>query len=229
MLNSKEFSDLFYSERIQDEGVYNPSKLVTVAKCITLLPTTGKVLDIGCFNGFVLDILKEKGYDTYGVDASKTAVDFCNQKGHKALEGDLENEIPFENDYFDSVIGMEIIEHLADTDTFIREIKRVLKPNGVLVFSTPNFFSLSRRIMTLFGINPYFEASFTYPPKMAGHLRFYTHNLLSDFLVHHNFKVTNVSSDLVNLSSDGKFYSKFLAEAFPKIGRGVIIQCQNIK
>jgi len=229
MLSSKEFSDLYYSSLISEIGLYNSTKMVTIDKCISMLPSSGKVLDIGCFNGYVLDLLKEKGYETFGVDASKSAVAICCEKGHKVLECNLEKEIPFEDSHFDAVIGMEIIEHLADTDSLIREVKRVLKPDGVLVLSTPNFFSLSRRLMTLLGINPYFEASFSFPPKMAGHLRFYTHDLLSDFLKFHNFKITILTSDMVNFSSSGSVFSKFLADLFPKLGRGVVVQCQNLK
>ena len=229
MLNSKKFSDTYYSNLLHARDTYNPGKMISVNKCISLLPKSGKILDVGCFNGFVLDLCKNKGYETYGVDASKEGVELSTSKGHKVLEANLEENIPFDDNYFDAVLGLEIIEHLADTDSFLKNIKRVLKPNGVLIFATPNFFSLSRRVMTLIGINPYFEASFSFPPKMAGHLRFYTHKLLEDFLEFHGFEVVYSGSDLVNFNSSGNLFSTKLAELFPRIGRGVIIKAQNIK
>jgi 2-polyprenyl-3-methyl-5-hydroxy-6-metoxy-1,4-benzoquinol methylase len=202
---------------------------ITIKECLKLLPSSGSVLDIGCFNGYFLDILKEKGFETYGIDASTEAVKICNSKGHKTVELNLEEHIPFEENFFDAITGLEIIEHLADTDTLLKEIKRTLKPNGILIFSTPNFFSLSRRIMTLIGINPFFEASFSFPPKMAGHLRFFTPNLLNDFLKYHNFNVTHLGSDVVNFNLRGTLFSTKLAQLFPKIGRGIVISATNIK
>ncbi len=229
MLNSKDFSQVYYSDLLSAKNIYNKNKLVTIEECLKLLPATGKVLDIGCFNGFFLDIIKNKGYQTYGIDASSDAVSLCNSNGHHTVEANLEEKIPFDDSFFDAITGLEIVEHLADTDTLMKEIKRVLKPNGILIFSTPNFFSLSRRIMTLVGINPYFEASFSFPPKMAGHLRFFTHNLLNDFLSYHDFKVRYTGSDVVNFNSSGTLFSTKLAQLFPKIGRGIVISATNSK
>ena len=229
MLNSKEFSQVYYSDLINNQDIYNQNKLITIFESMKLLPKNGKVLDIGCFNGYFLDLLKDKGYETYGVDASTSAVAQCVKNGHLAFEANLEESIPYEDNFFDAVTGLEIIEHLADTDTLINEIKRVLKPGGILIFSTPNFFSLSRRLMTLFGINPYFEASFSFPPKMAGHLRFFTHNLLEGFLKNHNFEINYSGSDVVNFNSSGTLFSTKLARIFPKIGRGIVISATNNK
>ena len=97
--------------------------MISVNKCISLLPKSGKILDVGCFNGFVLDLCKNKGYETYGVDASKEGVELSTSKGHKVLEANLEENIPFDDNYFDAVLGLEIIEHLADTDSFLKNIK----------------------------------------------------------------------------------------------------------
>jgi len=229
MLNSKDFSQIYYTNLLSVENIYNKNKLITIQECLKLLPSRGRVLDIGCFNGYFLDILKEKGYETYGIDASTEAIKICNSKGHKTIEANLEENFPFEDNFFDAITGLEIIEHLADTDNLLKEIKRTLKPKGILIFSTPNFFSLSRRLMTLFGINPYFEASFSFPPKMAGHLRFFTHNLLNEFLKYHSFDVNHLGSDVVNFNSTGTFFSKKLAQLLPKIGRGVVISATNIK
>lgn len=152
-----------------------------------------------------------------------------SKKGLNVVVVDAERQLPYEDNYCDAVTSLEVIEHLADTDNFLKEIKRVLKKDGILILTTPNFFSLVRRLMTLFGINPYFEASFTYLPHMAGHLRFYTHDLLEKYLDHIKFKILVSTSDVINFSKEGKFFSKFLAKLFPKFGRGVVIKALNIK
>jgi len=224
MLNSFSFSEGYYSDLV-DSTIYNENKMVTVNKVISLLPKEGKILDLGCFNGYILEKINELGnYELYGLDASTAAVEACQDKGLNVSLVDLESGIPFEDNTFDAVIGLEIIEHLADTDFFLNEINRVLKTNGKLILSTPNALSLPRRIMTLFGINPYFEASFSFPPNMAGHLRFFTPEILNGLLEVRNFKVGFLGSDLVNFSSNGRFYSKFLADLFPNLGRGIIVE-----
>jgi methionine biosynthesis protein MetW len=230
MLNSKSYSDKAYSLRISS-AKYSMSKLTTFNQILGMIPNQGKLLDIGCFDGFLLEMVKERysSIEVYGVDASAEAVRICNEKGLNVRECDVENILPFPDNFFDTIVAVELIEHLADTDNFLNEVKRVLKRDGYLILATPNFFSLARRVMTFFGINPYLEASFSYPPDMAGHLRFYTHDLLKDFMTYSNFEVISSSSDVVHFSSDGKLFSIMLAKIFPKLGRGVIMKSRNIK
>ena len=134
-----------------------------------MLPSRGRVLDIGCYNGYLMEKILEKGseYDVYGVDASKESIRLCTLKNLKVFETDAENKLPFEDDFFDVITGLEVIEHIVDTDSFLNEIKRVLKRDGILILATPNVLSLSRRIMSLLGINPFFEASFSFPPEIS--------------------------------------------------------------
>lgn len=225
MLNSASFSDKFYSVYVSNNSKYTKNKLVSVQKVISLLPEKGKVVDLGCSDGFVLEEIRNKGsYEVYGLDASTKSVDISRGKGLNVSIADLEKPFPYSDNFFDAVIGLEIIEHLADTDFFVDEIKRVLKPGGCLILCTPNALSLPRRLLTLIGLNPFFEASFTYPPRMAGHLRFFTPAILKGHLESRGFKVNYLGSDLVNFSKNGILYSTFLAGIFPNLGRGIIIR-----
>jgi 2-polyprenyl-3-methyl-5-hydroxy-6-metoxy-1,4-benzoquinol methylase len=227
MLDSFSFSNESYSKNITND-VYTDNKMVAVRKVISNLPEKGRILDVGCFNGFVLGLIRQKGeYDLYGVDASEKAVSHCNSIGLNVTNTNLEKPLPFDNDYFDAVIGLEIIEHLADTDFFLEEIKRILKPKGTLILTTPNAVSLPRRVLTLIGISPFFEASFTFPPNMAGHLRFFTPKLLKGLLETRGYRVSLLESDVINFSNDGNFYSTILANIFPNLGRGIIVTAKK--
>ena len=86
-------------------------------------------LDIGCGTGY--------GTVGTGIDIDSEAIVFA-KKHHKAefIIGSALN-LPFKNKIFSSVTSFEIIEHIKDYKKYLSEIKRVLKPNGILILSTP--------------------------------------------------------------------------------------------
>lgn len=100
------------------------------------------ILDIACGVGYGSLYLREKGAKiVYGVDISQDAIDYAKSKYYKnGIEfkvGNAEN-IPLENSMFDIIVSFETIEHLKDEKRFLQEVKRVLKKNGLAIFSTPN-------------------------------------------------------------------------------------------
>lgn len=106
-----------------------------------------KVLDIGCFIGtdlFMLPKIKE-GAKFWGVDISQSAISHACLLAKKRKEESLEflvmdvnKEMIFEDNLFDIVIALELIEHLENPKRFLQEVKRVLKKGGILILSTPN-------------------------------------------------------------------------------------------
>lgn len=199
-----------------------------VVQIIKLVGTGNKVLDIGCFNGVIGEKVIENGNEVFGIDASSEAVAQAKMRGVKAVVGDLEEKFPYEDGVFDVCVSGEILEHIVDTNFFMREVRRVLKPNGHLVLSTPNAASLGRRLILLFGRNPYFEAAFNFPPSAsAGHVRYFVKGLLVSFLQDKGFEVIELTSDRVNLSASGSLGSEALARALPTLGRVLIVRAQR--
>ena len=105
----------------------------------------GKALEIGFGTLANLLMLKKKGYDCTGIEVSKFAVKFANKfikknqiKGIKTLECKNLANLPFENNSFDLIIGLQCIYYNTNIDEVLTEIKRVLKKNGIYIFS---FFS----------------------------------------------------------------------------------------
>jgi len=100
------------------------------------------VLDIACGTGFGSKILKEKGAGTvFGVDLSEEAIDFASKKyvgnGLKFMIGNI-LKIDFPGNIFDVIISFETIEHIKDGEKALSELRRVLKPKGLLIISSPN-------------------------------------------------------------------------------------------
>jgi len=146
----------------------------------------GKLLDIGCYDGTLASQFLPKR-DVYGLEGHIKACELAVQKGVQAQSVDLEKGIPFKDQYFDTVIAAEIIEHLYDTDQFIKEIKRVLKDNGVLVMSIPNVACFTNRIKMLFGGYPRYAE---YRAEgAAGHIRVYTGPVIKRQLIENGFDV----------------------------------------
>lgn len=99
------------------------------------LPQGGKMLDVGCGTGAVMEFLKNKG-EVEGVDMSDTALNFCRQKNLKVEKG-LANEMPYSTDTFDAVFALDVLEHLDNPAGAVKEAARVLKEGGLFVATVP--------------------------------------------------------------------------------------------
>lgn len=97
----------------------------------------GKLLDFGCGNGTFLLKMKEREWETYGLDFDHKAVEYCVSKGINAKMGDLNNNY-FENDFFDAIVLTHVIEHVHEVDELLQQFKRILKKGGKLIIATPN-------------------------------------------------------------------------------------------
>ena len=206
-----------------------PSRLGVILSKIRKAEAPIKLLDIGCYDGHVGILLKNKfgkKCQIYGVDAAPNSVKLALKNGIQAKLCDVTKGISFESNMFDYVFAGEIIEHLYDTDFFLEEIKRVLKPNGILIITTPNFISFGRRIYYLFGKGAFMEQSFTLPERAAGHIRFFTFDSLKELAMMHNFEPEVIFSDTVNFP---RFRIDLLAKIFPRMGQSIIAFLRNKK
>ncbi|WP_165585301.1 bifunctional 2-polyprenyl-6-hydroxyphenol methylase/3-demethylubiquinol 3-O-methyltransferase UbiG [Roseococcus sp. SYP-B2431] len=99
------------------------------------------VLDVASGEGYGSALLGKVARSVVGVDIDKESVDFANRnylsKGVSFQLGDA-TSLPVASQSVDVVVSFETIEHVADQDAFLREIKRVLRPDGILVMSSPN-------------------------------------------------------------------------------------------
>jgi len=154
-----------------------------------------RMLDVGCGDGSFIRQFQDK-CQIFGLDRSKKAIEKVNELGLNGIKLNISSEkFPFENEYFEIVYMGDVIEHLLNPDFAIMEIKRVLKPEGFLILSTPNLACWYNRLLLLFGIQPMFTEvssigvfgrSGTLP---VGHLRLFTLRALRAFLSFHGFKI----------------------------------------
>ncbi len=99
-----------------------------------------KILDIGCSIGSLVGFLAGRGYTgLYGIDISGDAIAACRKGGLKNVFVMDATKLKFPDKKFDVVIASDIVEHIEDHDSAIREFGRVLKPGGKLLVFVPAF------------------------------------------------------------------------------------------
>lgn len=96
-----------------------------------------RMLDAGCGAGGNMEFMGKYG-TVFGIDISKEMVEYCRTVGLKVSHGSVCN-IPFEDGDFDVVLCLDVLEHIADEQVVVKELKRVVKPGGILIFSVPAF------------------------------------------------------------------------------------------
>lgn len=108
--------------------------------CIDYIRENSLILDAACGSGFGAELLSEKAQTVYGIDISKDAIDYANQRHKKDnivfLKGDIK-KTKFKNDFFDASISIETLEHLHDRDLYLQELKKLTKNDGRVIISTP--------------------------------------------------------------------------------------------
>lgn len=102
-----------------------------------------RILDSGCGNGRLFKILKEKKVNYYGIDFSEKLIEMAKNKFPEAkfLVADCLN-LPFPDNFFDKVFSISVFHHIPSQELrvqYLKEIKRVLKPGGILILRVWNF------------------------------------------------------------------------------------------
>ena len=100
-----------------------------------------RILDVGCGTGANLQMLSEFGA-AEGVDVSTEALDFCRARGLSKVKQGAAESLPYEDASFDLVTGLDVVEHLDDDVAGLREMRRVLRPDGRALLFVPAFMFL---------------------------------------------------------------------------------------
>lgn len=100
-----------------------------------------EVLDLGCNNGYGTAHIAKRAHRVVGIDVSEKAIKSAIAEHsapnitYRMVDG---GELPFEDNSFDLVTSFQVIEHVDDVPRYLREVKRVLRASGQVIFTTPN-------------------------------------------------------------------------------------------
>lgn len=100
-----------------------------------------QILDVGCGTGANLMMLGQFG-DAHGIDISHDALAFCRARGLERLRHGAAEKLPYEDGTFDLVTALDVVEHLDDDLAGLKEMRRVLRPDGRALLFVPAFMFL---------------------------------------------------------------------------------------
>ncbi len=132
-------SDSYYAPWIEEQRERRKQMWKKRLKTLNSLSgKKGRFLDVGCAEGLFLQIAQEDGWDVTGTEISKFAAEHGRDKfGLNVMHGEL-SEMKFPDNSFDAVTMWHVLEHTADPVAVLREVRRILKDNGVFILAIPN-------------------------------------------------------------------------------------------
>jgi len=114
---------------------------------IVRLRRGGRLLDVGCATGFLLEVAQEQGFEPFGLDPNPQAVRLARSRfGDRVQQGELDAGV-FEGVAFDVVTLIDVLEHVPDPAALLASVRERLAPGGVLAAVLPNSASLVRRLL----------------------------------------------------------------------------------
>jgi SAM-dependent methyltransferase len=137
MANAKEIYHNYYDG--QSTAIGGEERFTWVSTVLLKGIADKDILDVGCGEGSLLAMLRGKGNRVYGLEASDSGREASAQKGINCQSTDISRDVfPFNDNMFDVVTCLEVLEHVENPYHALVEMKRVLRDGGMLVVSIPN-------------------------------------------------------------------------------------------
>ncbi len=131
------YNPIRYTQDRRPKSNY-PKKLISyLNKSFLKRYKHGSILDLGCGRGDFFEEFKDLNFDTHGIDISVSESFYSN---HNIIIQDIDGHLlPYPDNSFDIIFNKSVIEHIKNTDIFISECFRILKPNGICITLTPDW------------------------------------------------------------------------------------------
>jgi SAM-dependent methyltransferase len=142
-----EYSDGVYQEYIRAREL----KYVTFRARLALIQryvSSGRLLDVGCACGYLVDAALQAGYDAYGIEFSAAAINQASPEARqRILLGNIDQLKVETLGQFDVITAFDIIEHSLVPLQFLSQLRTLLRPGGCLVLTTPDTRHILRFLM----------------------------------------------------------------------------------
>ena len=174
----------------------------------------GKLLEIACFDGYLLNKFKNDGWEVYGCDPSSMTKEVVDNFGKERIANDFFTGKTFSPESFDVIVFRNLLEHLYDIHSFINDVSFCLKKGGRIFVDVPNV----NEMLDIGGFGTFFHQ----------HLSYFSMITLSRFLAQHGFVIEQSYAGNPNLfvsaiktgvihTTDSKFPIKIAEERKPHL------------
>lgn len=180
------------------------------------------LLDVGCSSGAFMTAPRARGCDVQGVEPAPKAAKSAEAAGFSVFCGTLEQSA-FPEASFDAITVLEVIEHLRDPLSLLRECRRILKADGVLAIGTGNAGSLTLRVLGA-------DWDYLQIRRHGGHVSFFNPRSIRMLAQRTGFVVERIRTRRVSLAVDGagsRFRDRALKATAEIIGGLVAITGQG--
>lgn len=195
-----EFKNIYSSKTGYHAKLENKidKKFLRIIKYIEKTGLKGNLLDVGCSNGKFMRFSRERGFNPKGVEINRDSARIAAEKGLDVFVGEL-HKANFPENYFSVVRLGDVLEHVPDPVGLIKECRRILKEDGILIVSTPNidcFWAKLTKSLHNFLKIPW---PVLIPPY---HLFLFSEENLKNLLSKLNFKILDISFSNCSLRHD---------------------------
>jgi len=172
-----------------------------------LVPQRGRLLDVGCSKGLFLEVARAEGWDAVGIELNRNAVEEARARGLDVHQGEVADQ-PFEAASFDVITLFDLIEHARDPRATLAACHRLLRPEGILVVTTPDIGGLVPRVTYWLFARTLGAWEHPTPP---GHLFQFSRKTLIQMLANSGFTVAARRSEHIPIAySVGKLENSIL-------------------
>lgn len=147
----------FYASRADYHQMTNASKGVgrhpQVELLLQRIKPTDRVAEFGCGGGEVLQRAGQRAKQAIGFDIGSIALGKARARpgNHRVIQSDVAN-VPLPSNYADIAYSFEVLEHVWDPASVLREMVRVVRPGGTIIVTTPNGFSMDMHLRLRLGV-----------------------------------------------------------------------------
>lgn len=163
-----------------------------------LVPTRGRLLDFACAAGYFFEQALKRGWDAHGTDLGMWTKEAARARGVPNLHVGRLIDLHFPDHHFDVVYAAQVLEHLPAPNEDLAEIRRILRPGGLLYVDVPNY----RTLPIILGRDDFLLNT---PPQ---HINYFTSRSLRTLLQSAGFRDVRITS------SDGLKWENLIGRSF---------------
>jgi len=131
----------FYAQTVSPAQIAEYDRIL--AELIALLPGCGRLLDVGCAGGYFMQRATHAGFEAHGIDLAPWVEALAIRRGVANVRTGLLRDVRFPDSSFDVVHASQVLEHIPQPVEELAEIRRILRPGGLLYINVPNYQCLS--------------------------------------------------------------------------------------